>query len=273
MEKHIKRRIRNTWRNRLLLGVSSLAVLGFSVFQFQTALKHRTSDLPPWALDFTRSAEQLTDENLTDAERDQVVVDILDVAQSRNLVVTTWLLHDLSESSYRIQSRELVLTIARARARALDLDRALDRAQQQVIDSGLAAKLTDDMFLVLVITADLEHTHGLIDNEPTRTRALRQSAILLGVSTVILIGLLVMLIRIQGSSKLPRTANLIAFLPEECVAELGYLESRLKQAKKPHWQIRRRLIHEFVFLLWAHYVQMQIDNLFLGSGEDHTIDD
>ena len=380
MDKHIRRRIRNTWRDRLLLGMGSVAVLGFAVFQLQTTLKHRSPDQPSWALELGQSTEKLTDETLSSSERAMSVNQILDISKSRDLQTITWLLQDLEQSGNAFKNRELILTIARAQIRALALDRALDLdlardlardlaldlalardlaldldlaldrdlaralaraldlaldrdlardldldrdlaraldrdldlaldlardlaldlaldlawdrdlaldldlAQQQAIDSELAAQLTEDIFLALVIAADVKRTHGLtlqtgdtlkklVDNEPIRTRALMQAGILLSLSTLVLIGLLVMLTRLQGSPNLPRTATLIAFLPEECVAELGYLQRRLKKANISTWQIRRRLIHEFVFLLWVHYVQMQIDHLFLGSGQDHTIDD
>ena len=204
------------------------------------------------------------------------------------------LVRELARDREQELTRELDLALARVLALdldlnldpdlALDLDLALALAQQQAIDSELAAQLTEETFLVLVIAADVEINHGitlqtgdtlkkLVDNEPTRTRTLMQAGILLGISVVALLGLLALLTRLKGPPNLPRTANLIAFLPEEYAAELGYLERRLKKTNQSIWQIRRRLIHEFIFLLWVHYVQMRIDNRFLGSGQDHTIDD
>jgi hypothetical protein len=138
--------------------------------------------------------------------------------------------------------------------------------------------------LVFIIGTELERTYGLtlqqgntletlLSHEPNRARTLIQSVIFLGASIVVLIGLLMAFTKLKGSSDIPRTANLIAFLPEECVADLSDLQCRLKKTGMPPWQIRRRLMYEFVFLLWVHYVSMQIDNLFLGPGQDNTIDD
>ncbi|MFG6105364.1 hypothetical protein U2F10_24125 [Leptothoe sp. EHU-05/26/07-4] len=164
------------------------------------------------------------------------------------------------------------------------LKQDLKQAQQQALDLGLATSLTDDIFVGLLISAELERTHRLTlqtgntlkklsENEQIRARTSRRSGFLLGGSAVALFLILATFLNLQGSSSLPRTANLIAFLPEEYVAELGYLQRRLKKQKASPWQIKRRLFHEFLFLLWVHYVQMQIDKLFLESNKDHTIDD
>ena len=62
------------------------------------------------------------------------------------------------------------------------------------------------------------------------------------------------------------------FLPEECAAELGCTQRRLKKKYISPWHIRRQLIYEFACILWGYYLKVQLDNLFLGFKKDHTID-
>ena len=72
-----------------------------------------------------------------------------------------------------------------------------------------------------------------------------------------------MLFKLQISYDLAPNSHLIAFLPEECVAELGVLRQRMKKQKVSVWHIRLRLSQEFLILLWVFYIQVQIENLKL----------
>ena len=64
----------------------------------------------------------------------------------------------------------------------------------------------------------------------------------------------------------------MVLFPEECAAELGILHRRMKKAKASPWQIYLRLLEEFLTLLWAFYIQVQLENLTLPPG-DREIDD
>ena len=95
----MKCELRKLWRDRLLLGVSSLAVLGFSVLQLQTTLKYRSPDQPLWALELSQLTEKLTDETLSNSERTTTITQVLDISQGRDLKTTAWLLQEREQSS------------------------------------------------------------------------------------------------------------------------------------------------------------------------------
>ena len=166
---------------------------------------------------------------------------------------------------------------------AVALDQKQDLVWDQVLEQALMLKKSQTNILVSIVTIELEYTHklklqkgkdleNLLSSEPNRVRVLMQSGVLLGLSTFVLLALLVLLSRIQSSYALPSTAHLVAFLPEECVAELGTLQRRMKKAKASPWQIRRRLLEEIATLLWVFYIQVRLENLGLPWG-DRKIDD
>lgn len=65
--------------------------------------------------------------------------------------------------------------------------------------------------------------------------------------------------------------HLRKFLPEECAAELGALQRRMKEQDYFTRKILLRLLWEFLGILWAIHVHVKIDNLWLSS--DRQIDD
>ena len=113
---------------------------------------------------------------------------------------------------------------------------------------------------------------ALIDIEPTRDRVLLQAAILLAISSSLLLAALMALYRSQSPYSLPKTAHFVAFLPEEYAAEIGALHHRMKKAKASDWEIRLRLCEEFISLLWVFYIQIRLNNLTLPFG-DRSIDE
>jgi len=62
------------------------------------------------------------------------------------------------------------------------------------------------------------------------------------------------------------------FLPEEYIAELEALHQRMKSQQKPLWFIQLRMLQEVVELLWAFYIHIRIENLWL-PGINKKIDD
>lgn len=66
--------------------------------------------------------------------------------------------------------------------------------------------------------------------------------------------------------------NFSRVLPEECIAELYVLRSRLSRQKNSNSKIYACLLWEIIAILFAIYVQMKIDNLFLPS-KDKEIDE
>ena len=362
MDKAVKQKLRRLWRDRLVVSIGALAVLGFSVLQLQSVLKHRHYQ-PSWSLELAQSIEVLTDENSSAEKIERALSEIQDIAQERQLLLTellvkpqdraltlalAWaliqeqdwaqvqsptlapaLVRALVKSQDHFQSlvgsmapvqpqawledRALVLlqkheqflvqpmiqaqdrlralnplllathglaldlAQVRAQAQALGLDLAQVRAQAQALD------MSQNSSFFAVVTVELVKTHGLtlqqgraleqlLSSEPNRTRVLLQSGVLLGISSLVLVTLLFALTRLQGSYSFPPTTHLIAFLPEECVAELGSLQRRMKKAKASPLQICLRLLEEFVTLLWVFYIQVRLENLGLPSS-DRQIDD
>ena len=348
MDKVLKREIRQLWRNRLLLGIGSLALIVCSIWQLQDVLKYR----PPqhrWSLDLFKALELLTDKNSSAEVRELAASEIQTIAQAQSLSLTATQAKDLAEDlvkedqtrawalNARSLRQDLELTEELDRTQALtkdlavvvaqDLDLAeelaeklawamdvnlilaedLDLAKDLAVADRLAKNLSvaaskvggkaEDLalfvaeeltrvredFLVAILIAELESIYGLtvyrgetldfhLSNEPSRARNLLHSVVLLGLSVVMLMTLLVLLLRLQDRSSLPATSHLIAFLPEEYVAEFSVLQERMKKAKASPWQVRIRLFEEFVTLLWVFYIQVQFENLFLPS-DDRKIDD
>jgi HEAT repeat protein len=64
----------------------------------------------------------------------------------------------------------------------------------------------------------------------------------------------------------------ICYFPEEVVQDLADLSDRLAQEGKTTRQIRTRIYAEILTLIWAFYIQINIENLWLPKG-DRRIDD
>ena len=183
---------------------------------------------------------------------------------------------------------------------ALDLD--LDRAQELVQGLSQANSLAQGQTLsheltqileqaqtrlrspliLLIISIELEHEYGFqlyqgntldsfVSQEPDRARTVLTSGVLLASSLLILVALMLMLSKLQMSYGLASNSHLVAFLPEECVAELGVLQRCMTKKNAPTWEIRLRLLQEFLILLWVFYVQVKFENLGLPS--DRSADD
>ncbi len=348
MEKEIKYKIRNLWRDRLLMSVASLVVLGFSGQQLRTLLAHRAIQ-PAWVLELSQAVRILATDSKSSQEQEYAISELQRISQARDLQITMLLPHlpwkNLKQQVERVQNWKLHQELARAHARVLVLERvqALELAQKQrqsnqektrflvikrdralaleralalalarnkplnqnlelelaqdlalVLDhnrdadkaliQGLEIKLVNNTLFVFIIAAELEQTHGfilqqgnnledLLSSEPNRARVLIKSILLLSSSLLILISLLVLLANYKSPLKLSRTAHLMAFLPEEAMAELCCLKQRLQQGKMSPWEIRKRLTHEFLILFFAYYIQVQLENLFLPSGDHNHIDD
>jgi hypothetical protein len=91
-----------------------------------------------------------------------------------------------------------------------------------------------------------------------------QESLILGMLVLLfLVGSWAMIAQ-RNAISLSLTGQLILFLPEECTAELGALEHRLKAEKENSlWRIRLFLLWCFLELLWSFYVQINLENLTL----------
>jgi PadR family transcriptional regulator, regulatory protein PadR len=61
-------------------------------------------------------------------------------------------------------------------------------------------------------------------------------------------------------------------LPEEIVAELAVLQSRLQKQNLPSWRINLEFAIELVLLLWSVHIQIRFQNFHLNPGKKHNID-
>ena len=143
--------------------------------------------------------------------------------------------------------------------------------------------LVQYMLLKFIIANELDLYHNLklvqgndleiyLNNEPERERTFLLSATFLSLSVLIFLILLFTLTRLQTSYNLPPNSKLIAFIPEECVAEMGALARRMKKENASPWEIRLRLLEEFVSLIWVFYIQIKLENLSLPF-QDNQIDE
>ena len=86
--------------------------------------------------------------------------------------------------------------------------------------------------------------------------------------------LLLLLLLQRDRTGIPLTGHLVLVLPEECVAELAALLQRLKKQQHPGWFVRFRLVQETLALMVGVYVQINFDNWRLpGAGSSRRIDD
>lgn len=180
-----------------------------------------------------------------------------------------------TQDEFRLESDSKALALALYQSRAKAWDLTLELSEAQVV--------TQDNLLPLILALEIKTKYGLtlhegsalerlLRSKPNRTRNLVQSGVLLSLSLLMFVALLFTLTRLQSSYSLSPTAQLVAFLPEDWVAELGALQRRMKKAKVLPWKIRLRLLEEFLTLLWVFYVQVRLENLGLPPRDRKTDD-
>jgi hypothetical protein len=84
--------------------------------------------------------------------------------------------------------------------------------------------------------------------------------------------LLLMLQQLRRFQGIAWSGYWICYFPEEVVQDLADLSDRLAQEGKTPRQIRTRIYAEILTLIWAFYIQINIENLWLPKG-DRRIDD
>lgn len=178
---------------------------------------------------------------------------------------------DLAQALVRVinQDQELNRALDLVNKLDLELDLELDWSISQESIKALEVELHETYGLTLLRSDELQR---VLDHEPDRARVFLLSAVLLGILLFGLASFLIILTRTRVSYSIPMTAHLVAFLPEAWVGELGALQRRMKKQNASVWEIRRRLLEEFVTLLWVFYIQVQLENLWLPSG-DREIDE
>jgi len=110
----------------------------------------------------------------------------------------------------------------------------------------------------------------LIELERERVQKLNQAWLILGLSLLGFITLLLLLLKPQNQKCLTLTGQL--FFPEEYIAELEALHQRMKSQQRPLWFIQLRMFQEVVELLWAFYIHINVENLWL-PGRHNEIDE
>ena len=197
---------------------------------------------------------------------------VLSVMMNTNLYHALMRLKMFEQALEERQKREQVVDQARKREQVLASLHELKLELKQLQE--LEQELVKHRLLELSITKELEQKHGLklvqgsdlesyLNNEPERQRIFLVSVTFLSLSVILLLISLFTLNRLQSSHNLPHNSHLIAFLPEECVAEMGALAKRMKKENASSWEIRLRLLEEFVTLIWVFYIQIKLENLSL----------
>jgi hypothetical protein len=98
---------------------------------------------------------------------------------------------------------------------------------------------------------------------------LQQELLLLGISVASFIVMMLLLLRQRNRISLTLTGQLICFFPEECIAELEALHEKMKSEQRSNWLIHMIMLQNFLGLLWAFYVQINIENLWLPQHRGH----
>ena len=221
--------------------------LGSASWSLKKDLQLDTDKTREWLRDLKQTWEL---EQIQRQERDQAFVLALELAL------------ELEQIYYLKQEQDLDLI----RERVQELRQSLERIQEQ---SDFQSTLFER-----IVAVDLDRKHGLalqakadwesfLNTEFSRVRMFLQSGTLLTLLLVILGTLLFILSRMQGLQSLPYSANLVAFLPEEYIAELGILQRRMKKAEASPLQMRLRLLEAFLTLLWVFYIKTKLDDLMI----------
>lgn len=312
MKKELKRKIRRLWRNRWLVGMAGLAALGLSILQAQTLLDHRpkhvdwvvefSEDIDTFIDEESSLAErqQASDDIQSTAElfNLELTHEWLEAAHSISELRST--LNSARDLMLIPSSEiELVQILAEDVARQLDLEvsmmrdpdlarawirgREIELAHEFSFELAQQLDLSLNTLFIQIVEAELELQHdvellqgaelaGYQQNEPLRSRQFFRSGVLLGCSLAALCIVFLSVSKLKAPLDIRRSAHLVAFLPEDYVAELEALNNRLLKQNISSFQRRFRLIEELILLFRVFYIQVPLDNLFLSS-DDHSIDD
>ena len=250
----LKQKIKRLWRQRLLVTIGGLAVLGFSVLQLQNVLRYR-SPQPAWTLDLYEAVEIISDKESSEEKQKKALLKIRSIAQKHELTVTREL--TLDQNLALDQDLDLALALERELNKELsnvDIPQARVLSQELVQTLEQVQNKFQSNLLVPIVSTELEQKHGLqLHQDAIHANTFLISVILLTLSLFVLIVLIIMLSKLRLSYGLAPNSHLIAFLPEECVAELSLLKRRMENRKISIWHIRFRILQEFLILLWVFY--------------------
>ncbi|NES24255.1 MAG: hypothetical protein F6K41_36420 [Symploca sp. SIO3E6] len=242
IDRDTKRKLKRTWLMRSLTYLGILAVLGFSITQVQ-------------------------------AVRTQTVMHR--EAQERSQVLEQELVQELEQMPKQewVQDHELVQELELELAQVQEM--VLVRKRESELEYKLVRKLVQNQEMLLVYHQEmlLTQDHELVQVqklERERIQKLNQAWLILGLSALSLITLLLLLLKQQNQVSLTLTGEL--FFPEECIAELEALHQRMKSQQQPLWFIQFRMLQEIVELLWAFYIHINLENLWL-PGKHNSIDE
>ena len=218
--------------------------------------------------------EQVLEQTLAlELELEQVLEQPLDLELEQVLALEQ--VQVLQIEKLRGDSRRQILQWEMEKILAQSLAQTLE--WEQLRASNLNIRLTQ------IMADELEHQHnasllggheldGYQENELLRSRLYFKSGIFLGCSLTAFGIVLFTLIQLRSPIGVSRPTHLVAFLPEDYVAELGALNNRLVKQNISSYQRRLRLLEEAISLFRVFYIQMPLENLFLPS-DDRSIDD
>jgi hypothetical protein len=78
---------------------------------------------------------------------------------------------------------------------------------------------------------------------------------------IALTSLILLITNLRLRNPFPFTWSGYLLFPEEVIAELTTLAHRRQSEKAPQWRIRIEITYEVLLLIWAFYINIQIENI------------
>lgn len=291
MYKKKKKQIQRLRRNRLWVSIFTIGHCVCSLGLFMSVLKYRPQKQQSLVLELSQLVEDYADKDNSANDRKKLLDEIKSICAKNELLLSLELAKILDQYRYRIFYEHNIRFFESEQEQLQEHLQELKWLQGNWRQSRRFWKpeleqevlLAKYRLLKFVITKELEQKHGLkliqrsdlynyLNNETKRERTFLLSAIFLSLSVLLLLISLFILTRLQTSHNLPPNSHLIAFLPEECVAEMGALARRMRRENASTWEIRLRLLEEFLSLIWVFYIQIKLENLSLPF-QDNQIDE
>jgi len=206
---------------------------------------------------------------------------LLDQSRSRSLDLSL----DLSRSLSRSLSLPLVvspslwleLDLSLSLSRSLSWSWDLSESQNEILQLQKQSQVLENSLVeTLELFLEAKYQQQLLSGEELQqalnvAESSTQNLTLLGVLVFSSLICLLLLLRLRAQISMPLAGQLICFLPEECVAELGIFRQRLQSQKRSELLIRLLLLSCVIELFWVFYISIQIDNLWLPGSK--KIDD
>ncbi len=226
-----KRKLKRIWCERLVIGLCLPVTLGFSVVKAQLVY-----DLV--GQQQAQNKPQIPKTYLSPLEQ-QVVAEMNKVRTNPKAYISI-----LESYRQRFQGKRVKIS------------------NQFFIQTHEGPKAVDEAIAFLKSAKPVEDKKAVLHN-------LQQELFFLTASVLGLITIVFLLLRQRVQISVTFTGQFILIFPEECVAELEALYQQMKSNELADWYIRIIILRNFLELLWAFYVQINIENFRLPKTNGH----